>query len=186
MADAELPDDIPLDQAPEIIKKIQDGSLHPKSITDQQRRICVRFLLHVKDYEQNDVAGLLKISPSTVTRDKKKLVQEDAWILSEMDDRTLAVQMIQTADKAAARLFRKGREREAWTVLRECVELLQSLGHVKKQATEIKGDFSFVSFLNEIASRKRNGYADKDGNGHSTGSESIPARVFPGVGDASN
>lgn len=138
---------IPLAYA--MLQEIQAQRLDPKSLSDDKRRLCVRALLHQQSYTVYEIAELMGVHRMTITRDKKKIRDEDALGQLVIDESVIAQDMLDAAELHAARLTKAGKHKDAWTVRKECVELLQSLGYVKKvaQGISLKGTVSLLEVL---------------------------------------
>lgn len=109
--------------------------------------MCIRFLLQEKKHTPYEIASILKTSDSTVYRTRDLIQKQNMWMLDEIDERKFALEIIQTAIAASARLFRQGKNREAWTVEKEAIDVLQSLGFLKKQPLEFKGSLTLQEIL---------------------------------------
>ena len=133
--------------APFFLEKIAKKEIDPKSLTTHQRRVCVRFLLMEGKHAQYEIAAILKCDPAVITRDKRRIQHQNSWMLDELDERRIAVNLIQVAEIASARLFRQNKSHEAWKVQRELMESLQSLGYVKKKPVEFEGKVSLQEIL---------------------------------------
>ncbi len=129
------------------LKKISDKQLEPKQLTRHQRRLCVRYLLTERKHTQQEIASILGVVESVITNDKRKIMEQNVWMVDNIDERQVAVDLAITADVASARLFRKGKEKEAFDVMRQAVDVLQSLGYLKRTAIEIKGEVSIQEIL---------------------------------------
>lgn len=68
-------------------------------------------------------------------------------MVDEIDERQEVVRIMQTADLAVSTLFRAGHVRDAWTVRREAITVLQSLGYLKRTPIEFKGEVSVQEIL---------------------------------------
>lgn len=150
-----------------MLGQISRKLLDPKDLTAHQKRICTRFLLQDRKHTQHEIASILKVDDSWVSRAKIRIQNEGAWVLDFIDERRIATEIIQTADVATARLFRAGKDKEAWTVRKEAVEVLQTLGYVKKKPVEV--DLKGLRTLQEILQLA-----------HGSGIESIPRRAGQG------
>lgn len=150
-------DDLPpsgKEQSPiSIIRELQSGTLRATSLSSASRRACIDHL-HVEGYNASEIAEIFKISVRTVRRDLAA-IRDDHAVLAEPKfvARTVG-QLVQEAESAMARLRRIARDREcphaakvdaersAWTVMREFVEKLQSLGYLPTAAQQIRADLT--------------------------------------------
>ena len=144
----------PYQSGPHLLKLISEQKLEPKQLTTHQRRICVRFLLQQGSYTQFEIAQILHIPEVYVYRDKKKIQEQNQWMLDDLDERRIAVDIIQTAERSIARLSKASKQKEAWTVAREMVEVLQTLGYLKRAPIEFKGQVTLEEILKLAAGHK--------------------------------
>lgn len=154
-----------------IITKIQNKTFDPDELSDIHRRLCVRFLMYqtAKAYTLFEIAELFQVSRATVIRDKKIIRTEGAMAQLVLDESEIAIELKESAEKYATLLEKNGKYKDAWTVLKENMEMMQSLGYIKKAATEINMVGDFISFLNRFAKIRNGGHAvEKDGNGEDT------------------
>lgn len=133
--------------APFLLKLIISKKLSPKTLTKHQRRICVRYLISERKYTQNEIAEILQVNFRTVSDDKCKIIRDNKWMLKIVDDERYAVHMMAVAEVASARLFKQGKNREAWQVEKECFDLLQDLGYISKKPIKFEGLLSLQEAL---------------------------------------
>lgn len=137
----------PSSSAPYLLKLISEQKLNPRALSTHQRRICVRFLLQSRNHTQLEIANILHVPESYVSRDKKKIQQQNEWMMDEVDERRMALEIMMAAHTASPRLFRKGKEKEAVEVLRIAVDTLQTLGYLKRAPIEFKGQLTLQEIL---------------------------------------
>ena len=137
----------PQNSAIHLLKLIQEQKLDPVLLTSHQRRICIRFLLQDKKYTPQEIADILKVHNTTVYRTKEKIQKQNMWMLEEIDERKFALDLIQTAISASSRLFRQNKNKDAWQVEKECVEMLQSLGFIKRKPIAFEGSITLTEML---------------------------------------
>lgn len=137
----------PLSSAVYFLKLIAEKKISPKVLTAHQRRICIRHLLLDGSYTQVEIASILEVHEASVSRDKRRIQEQNGWILDNLDDRRIAVDLITTAERAVARLTKAGRHKDAWTVAKELVEKLQSLGYVKQRPIQFQGKLTLEEML---------------------------------------
>ena len=132
-------------------------------------------------YTQQEVGAIVGIHETTVHRMWKKIKDQNTYLLDEIDERSVATDLINIASVASAKLFRKGKEEKAWAVQRECVEALQALGFISKKPIEVKfqGEMTLAEILKIAADpgHKDENFLGKPDPGptHSTnGSSRIP------------
>ena len=137
----------PASSAPHLLNLISQKKLDPSQLTPHQRRICVRFLLQEGKHAQHEIAAILKVREQVISKDKKKIRAQNTWMLDEIDERKIAVGILRSAELFAARLSRGGKYRDAWAVQKECVEVLQNLGYLKRAPIELKGQVTLQEIL---------------------------------------
>lgn len=157
-----------------MLAQIQAGSLDPKTLTKDKRQLCVRFLMHEGKYSSYEMATILDVDRSTIMRDRKEIRNENALAQLVIDEADIAIEMIEAAEFAATKLIGQKKYKDAWTVRKECLEKLQSMGYVKKveEKLNIKGKLDLLSVLN--AAREMDPESPDNGeelllNGHSNG-----------------
>lgn len=175
---------IPGAKTPEMLKKtlplavalltdIQSGALDPNTLSTEKKTMCVQFMILQQSYTVQEMANLLQVSRVTIYNYKKNLYQENSLAQLVIDEATIALEMIETAQHAAAKLMSQKKYKDAWTVRRECLEMLQTLGYVKKveQKLNVKGSIDLLHVLG-IEADLRNGESPDNGeeeNVHSNG-----------------
>lgn len=132
-------------------------------------------MIQQQSYTVIEMATLLKVDRGTIYNYKKKLYQEDALSQLIIDESTMALEMIDTAQHASAKLMSQKKYKDAWTVRKECIEMLQSLGYVKRveQKLNVKGSIDLLAILNveadlRIKESPDNGEDDDDSSADGT------------------
>ena len=127
-----------------LLQEIQSKSRQASSLTEEQRRICLRYLMSLDKYENREMAEILDIGEATLYRDKRKIKQDVLFDTIMIDEADFARDIIECADNIFIRLTLQKKHRDAWTVKKECAELLQSMGYIKKIQPDlnIKGQIS--------------------------------------------
>ena len=147
-----------------ILRGIAERTVDPDKISVDDRRLCVQYMLHERKWTQMEISEILHVNPATITRDKQLLLSQNAWMLTEIDNRNFALELIHTAAIASASLFRKKHPYEAWKVEKELVESLQSLGYISKEPIKLEGQLSLLEVL-KLSVRSPEGSTDDGGNG---------------------
>jgi hypothetical protein len=160
-----------------LLEDIKSGATDPETLSTEKKMLCVHFMIQSQSYTIMEMATFLKVNRATIFRYKKKLYQEDSLTQLIIDESTIALELIDTAQHASAKLMSDKKYKDAWTVRRECVEMLQTLGYVKQvpRKIDVKGALDLVGVLNLEAQMREqespdNGdddNADSNGNGHS-------------------
>jgi hypothetical protein len=130
-----------------ILKGIAEKTINPETLSIDQRRLCVQYMLHEKKWTQLEISEIMHTCRKTVQNDKEAILETNMVMLLRLDNRKWALELIHTAAMASARLFRKGREREAWQVEKECVEMMQTLGFVGKEPEKMEGTLKLLEML---------------------------------------
>ena len=135
--------------ATQILKKIQQQEIDASTLTTEQRRLCVHYMLHEESWTKVEMAEILMVSRQTI-HDDIRVIDKDENIARVLINECEVVNlMIRTAGLAITRLMRKGDEANAWKVRKELVEKLQTLGYVRKVETKIalSGQVSLLEVL---------------------------------------
>jgi len=130
-----------------ILQQLQSKAINAKKLKPRQRALCVRYLTAEMKYSQQDIAGLIGITRETVSRIQKGNREQDSWMLTETDEREIAVDLIQKADALFTMLVKQGRYKDAWNVLREKIETLQSMGFYSKVPLKIEGQMTLMEII---------------------------------------
>ena len=127
-----------------ILQRIQAKEILPSSLSEDQRRICVRYLISIDKYENTQIADILDVSEATIYRDKRRIKQDVTFESIMIDEASVAADIIECAEKNYIRLTLEKKFKDAWIVKKECVELLQSMGFIRKVQPDIniKGQIS--------------------------------------------
>ena len=146
----------PHSSAPFLLGLISKKQLDPTQLSKHQRRICVRFLIHEMKHTQLEIATIMKVTQPTISRDRQLIIKQNMWMLDDLDERKFVVELIQTAEVSSARLFRAGKNKEAFDVKVKLVEMLQSLGYITKKPVEVDftGQITFQELLKRAAEIK--------------------------------
>lgn len=138
---------IPQKSAIFYLERISKKELDPKRLTKHQRRLCVRYLLVEQKHTQSEIASILQVVDSVITNDKRKIMEQNVWLVDNIDERQVAIDLVIAANTATARLFRKGKEKEALEVKVKAIDALQSLGYLKRAPIEFQGRLTMEEIL---------------------------------------
>lgn len=144
----------PLQSGARLLELISEQKISPEQLTPHQRRLITRCMLHDKKWTQTEIAETLQVHRITISRYVAKIREQDSWMLDDIDVRKIAIGMIQDAEFASTRLFRSEKYKEAWTVKKELVELLQNLGYVRSEPAQINGFVALQEIFKLAASNK--------------------------------
>lgn len=147
-------DGSPTDVSPiSIIRELQNGSLRADALAPASRRACIEHL-HVESYSAAEIAEVFKISVRTVRRDLAQIREGHAVVADSTFVARIVGELVQEAECSIGRLRRIARDRDcphaakvdaeraAWSVMREFVEKLQSLGYLPTAAQQIQADLT--------------------------------------------
>jgi len=166
--------------ATKILNDIQNKSLDPETLSTEQRRICVRFMVHDRKFTKIEIAEILHVSRQCIWEDQRALERTQIGAALMVDELETIREYMVTAETAMARLFRKGKEKDAFDIYDKYIERMQSLGYVKRVAQEhnFKGQISLLEVLKFEQSfhpkheSGNNGNASGNGNGRDQESSS--------------
>ena len=135
-----------------LIQRLKDGSLSPATLTKDQRQQCVEVLL-VEGYSLSQIAQLIDRSEKTIKRDLIEIRQRNALAPSPELAKQLIGNFLIKVEAHQTRLMRLARgtdgsvaeraqaEYSAWRVLKESMEVLQTLGYLPLRPQQVIGDF---------------------------------------------
>ena len=150
----------PLADAVFLLKKLQQGTMPKEELTVRQRYICAAYLMAEEKYTHQEIADMLGVHRVTIHKYSQKMHRNASFMLDSLDERSIATMLIQKAQTASARLFRKGRETDALDIQFRLVDKLQSLGFLKKKPLEIEGKVSFKALMEIVNSETPEGIGD--------------------------
>jgi hypothetical protein len=156
--------------ASDLLSKIKANSLRAEDLTTEQRRICVRFIVHQKEMTKTEMSEVLKVARQTIYDDIEAIQKGDVGASLMVNEIEIVRELIQTAEIACARLMRKGKEKDSFSVWNSLVERLQSLGYVKMvpKKMQLSGSVSLLevlAFEQSLSDDQPNGNGSA-GNGH--------------------
>ncbi len=136
-----------------IIRSLQEGTLPTEALSAESRRTCIEHL-HIEGYSAGEIAEIFKVSVRTVRRDVAQIREDHCVVAEPKFVARIVGQLVQEAESSIARLRRIARDREcphaakveaersAWTVMRELIEKLQSLGYLPTAAQQIEAELT--------------------------------------------
>jgi transposase len=133
-----------------IIQRIKDRTVEPKSLDKETRQGCVEVLIG-EGYSQAQIAQILKCSDKTIHRDSKEIRQKNSITPSAEQAKELIGELVIQAQQHHARLVQMARgegslaeksqaEYLAWKVRENLIGKLQSLGYLPLKPQTIIGD----------------------------------------------
>lgn len=117
----------PEENAVDIIKGIKSGRLTGKELTVDERRLVVQSMKELGQ-TQDAIADLLKVSRRTIVNDYRVLRQQQALAIQNTDTAEIAGEVYDVAKTCIRRALQAGSYRTVSVVMRDMVEVLQSLG----------------------------------------------------------
>ena len=115
--------------AVELIKAIKNKETTGKELTLDERRLVVRSMKELGQ-TQDAIADMLTVSRRTVVSDYKALRQEQALMIASTETHEIAGEVYDIAKTCIRRALQAGSYKTVSTVMRDMIEVLQSLGVV--------------------------------------------------------
>lgn len=134
-----------------LIQRLKDGSVSPSTLTREQRQECI-LTLRLEGYTIAQVAQLVDRNERTIRRDLVEIYQRHALNPSPELAKQLIGNFLLKVEAHQTRLMRLARGNEgtvgeraqaefvAWKVLKESMEVLQSLGYLPLRPQQVVGD----------------------------------------------
>lgn len=136
-----------------LIRDLRSGAVSGNNLSTGDRQRCVEHLI-AEGLSSAEIADILKVTERTVYRDKKQIRSANALHPDPGFIPERVGELVRHAESTVNRVLRLAREREtppavrmecervSWQVMRECTQLLQSLGYLPKAAQEFKGELT--------------------------------------------
>jgi transposase len=112
-----------------LLKAIKEGRTSGKDLTIDERRLVVSSLKELGQ-TQDAISDILKVSRRTIVSDYKALRKQAALAIQQTDAHELAGEVYSTAKACIRRALQAGHFRTVSRVMKDMVEVLQSLGVV--------------------------------------------------------
>lgn len=122
-------EDGPEQNAVELLKQVKAGTTTGKDMTIDERRLVVKSMRELGQ-TQDAIADLLKISRRTVVSDYRYLRQQQALAIANTDTHDIAGEVYSVAKTCMRRALQAGHFKTVSVIMRDMVEVLQSLGVV--------------------------------------------------------
>lgn len=129
-----------------VFKALSEGALTPEQLRVDERRILIRFLMH-QGKTEDEMAAVVGVSRRTIVNDKKWLREQTALELAAMDTLQLGAQIYDTAQAAIHKALAGKKLRTVSIIMRDMVEMLQSLG-LMHRAPRTQKNLSLVGSVN--------------------------------------
>ena len=136
----------------QMLREINSGLTDPKLLDKQGRQQCTELIV-AEGYTRFQIAQLLKCSEKTVSRDLKDIRARNEMVPNIEFAKQFVGEMFQKGMNHHNYLMRLARMKEAsiskkmqselaaWKVLKELIEILQSLGYLPSRPAEVVGTF---------------------------------------------
>jgi hypothetical protein len=133
------------------LQKIKDGLLDPKAISKEDRQSYVEVLLG-EEYTEVQIAEILKVSDKTIQRDIKDIREKNSLSPGVTQAKQIIGDFFKKAMLHHGRLVRLSREKGtsdenkiraeflSWTILKEMIAAMQSLGYLPLKPQEVVND----------------------------------------------
>ena len=144
--DKNNPDDTP---ALHILKQIADGTLDPKTLSQEMRQDCVRHMWRDKGKDVSTIAAFLRVSDKTIRRDKEDIIARDAQAAPADYKQRLRGDLMTKMSTINDLMLRLANEQGAsaqdrvhagygvWKMIKEEIEIAQSLGLLPTTAFDL-------------------------------------------------
>ena len=113
----------------DLLKQIKGGEVVGKDLQKDERQVVVKAL-RMAGQTQDAIASLLKVSRRTIVADCKSLRQLAALEIQSTETAEIAGEVYTIAQAAMTKALQKGHLKTVSTLMRDMVELLQSMGMV--------------------------------------------------------
>jgi len=153
----------------DILQGIKDGTTDPISLSSNQRKLIVPFLV-AEGQSTAEIAHLLKVSDRTIERDKKTIREENAISQDPELVRIIAGRLVDEAQVCIQRIRKFQRdsncppaakiegEKGCFHIVNSLAERLQSMGYLPIAAKKVEadlthhaeGDLSFDEITSEV------------------------------------
>ena len=117
----------PESNAVALLQAIKAKEVSGSELTVDERRLVVRSMKELGQ-TQDAIAELLKVSRRTIVNDYKVLRQEQALAIQNTDTNEIAGEVYEVARTCIRRALQAGSFKTVSTIMRDMVEVLQSLG----------------------------------------------------------
>ena len=165
----------PLQSGTFLLRQISEKRITAEQLTQHQRVLCIQYMLHEAKWTQMEIAEIVGVHRTTVARTAIRLREHAAMALDVIDQRSVALDLIQHAEVVCAHLMREGKKRDAWAVKKELVESLQTLGFISKEPIRFEGNIKLS--LREVIELAHGSGKAADIAAENSGIEELPERI---------
>lgn len=122
-----------------MLNGIKDKKIDPKTLSVHQRKILVRyFLTEHMEMSYRQIAELCGTSHTWITRYRQSMLQQDGWVVDQLDVRAYAVHLIQSTKWTVLALRKKGEAEKAQKIEFQLAQTLMELGYLPKAPIQVK------------------------------------------------
>ncbi|MFA5062828.1 MAG: hypothetical protein WC578_01975 [Candidatus Omnitrophota bacterium] len=135
-----------------LLQKIKSGEINPKTLSKEERQVCVSVLTLQEGFTIAQIAQLMCCCEKTIQRDLGEIRKKNSLSPSLESAREIIGELFIKAQVHASQLMRFARSSEgslgervqaefcAWRVRRELMEKLQTLGYLPLVAQRVEGE----------------------------------------------
>lgn len=155
-----------------LLQNISNKTLDAKTLTEDQRIQCVRHLMHQGENTVYEMSLIFQVSERTIKRDRKKIREGTELMSLIINEGDLAQDLIEESEVACVRLKKSGRWKEAMEIKFKLIDVLQSMGILKKiaQSLNVRGQLNLLEVLNiEAQMRDQSTESPDQGDDHAEG-----------------
>ena len=120
-----------------LLQAIKTGSISAVELDADERRVVVKILKN-QGRTQDEISGMLQVSRRTIVSDYKAIRAQLAETMRHLDSYDVAGEIWDQAHNAVQKALEDGKYRTVSQVLRDMVEMLQSLGVLYRAPTTSK------------------------------------------------
>lgn len=135
-----------------LLQKIKSGEINPKTLSKEERQVCVSVLTLQEGFTIAQIAQLMYCCEKTIQRDLGEIRKKNSLSPSLELAREIIGELFIKAQVHASQLMRFARSNEgllgervqaeflAWRVRKELMEKLQTLGYLPSVAQRVEGE----------------------------------------------
>ena len=145
-----------------LLRAIAAGTLNADDLTVEERRLCVSILKN-QGKTQDEISAMLAVSRRTIVSDFKTLKGRSLEVVRALDTWDVAAEVWDKAQACVFGALTDGKYKTVTNIMRDTVEMLQSLGVIYKAPTRsnvaslvgrIQGHQGFTNYLTTIGDEK--------------------------------
>lgn len=122
-----------------LLNGIKNKTVDPKKLSVHQRKILVRyFLTEHMEMSYRQIAEICGTSHTWITRYRQSMLQQDGWVVDQLDVRAYAVHLIQSTKWTVLALRKKGEAEKAQKIEFQLAQTLMEMGYLPKAPIQLK------------------------------------------------